>query len=98
MAIENLHGNNDQHQTWLAVFVQAGTKDIVGPIADVSVWNVSVQARGNTAALARGVEGAVVSNVGLRNVWFRDLGRTATTLEEMSLTETTFSSNVVVNI
>ncbi|KAF9459980.1 pectin lyase fold/virulence factor [Collybia nuda] len=94
--VEHLHGNNDGHQTWLAVFVQAGTAGVIGPIEGVSIWNITVRTRGTTAALARGVSGALVSNVGLRNVWFADLGRAATSLAEMSITETNFSSEVSV--
>ncbi|GLB45470.1 putative glycosyl hydrolases family 28 [Lyophyllum shimeji] len=96
-AVEHLHGANDGHQTWLAVFVQAGTAGIVGPIAGVHIWDVHVRNRGTTAALASGVQGAEVSDVALRNVVFDDLGgRAATTLGEMGITETAFSSGVVV--
>jgi len=94
--IEHLQGNNDGHQTWLAIFVQEGTAGIFGPIDTVSLWDVDVRVRGTTAALARGVAGALVSNVGLRNIWFKDLGRAATSLSEMSITDTNFSSNVAV--
>ncbi|KAF8894797.1 pectin lyase fold/virulence factor [Infundibulicybe gibba] len=94
--IEHLQGDNDGHQTWLAIFVQEGTTGIFGPIDTVSLWDISVRIRGSTAALARGVAGAFVSNVGLRNIWFKDLGRAAVSLSEMSITDTNFSSNVVV--
>ncbi|KAF8061692.1 pectin lyase fold/virulence factor [Lyophyllum atratum] len=96
MAVEHLHGNNDQHQTWMAVFVQEGHPGEIGPISDISLENVAVLTRGTTAALAKGVEGALVSNMELSKVWFQDLGRTAKTLAEMSITETNFSSNVAV--
>lgn len=94
--IEHLHGDNDGHQTWLAVFVQAGTAGIIGPIQDVSIWDIVVRARGTSAALAQGVSGATVTNVALRNIWFSDLNRAATSLTEMSITETDFSSGIVV--
>ncbi|KAF8876580.1 pectin lyase fold/virulence factor [Infundibulicybe gibba] len=94
--IENLQGNNDGHQTWLAIFVQEGFAGVFGPIDTINVRDISVRTRGSTAALARGVAGALVSNVGLQNIWFKDLGRAATSLSEMSITDTNFSSNVVV--
>jgi hypothetical protein len=96
--IEHLHGNNDGHQTWLAVFVQEGTPGIIGPIEDVHIFDVTVRNRGTTAALARGVSGAIVNGVALRNIWFSDLGRAATSLSEMSITDTAFSSGVVVKV
>lgn len=96
MAIEHLHGNNDGHQTWLAIFVQAGTAGIIGPVEDVSLWSITVRTRGSTAAWVKGVSGALVSNVGLRSIWFKDTEQYATTLAQMSITETSFSSNVVV--
>ncbi|GLB35525.1 putative glycosyl hydrolases family 28 [Lyophyllum shimeji] len=96
MAVEKLHGNNDGHQTWLAVFVQEGHPGEIGTISRVNVENVRVLTRGTTAALVQGVDGALVSNVELRDVWFQDLERVATTLAEMSITQTNFSSNVVV--
>ncbi|KAF8073412.1 pectin lyase fold/virulence factor [Lyophyllum atratum] len=95
--VEHLHGDNDGHQTWLAVFVQAGTAGIVGPINGVHIWDIHVRNRGTSGALAHGVEGAVVSDVVLRNVVFDDLGgRAATSLAEMGITDTSFSSGVVV--
>lgn len=96
MAIENLHGNNDGHQTWLAVFVQAGTAGFIGPIDNVSLQNIDVRARGASAAMTRGVDGALVSGVTLRNIWFKDTEKYATTLEAMNVTDRAFSSNVAV--
>ncbi|KAF8157860.1 pectin lyase fold/virulence factor [Crassisporium funariophilum] len=94
--IEHLHGNNDGHQTWLAVFVQAGTAGIIGPIDAVSLWSIKVLTRGTSAALAMGVPGALVSDVRLRSIWFSDLGRNAVSLAEMSITSTSNSNGVVV--
>lgn len=91
-----MHGDNDGHQTWLAIFVQAGTAGVIGPIRNVSLWNIAVRSRGTTAAMADGVGGALVSDVGLRQIWFKDTEAYATTLEEMNITERDFSSNVVV--
>ncbi|KAF5376485.1 hypothetical protein D9615_008644 [Tricholomella constricta] len=80
ISIEHLEGDNDKHQTWLAIHVQEGTPGIIGPIHNVSVWDIAVCDRGNTPALARGVPGALVSNVALRNVWYKDLGRAVNSL------------------
>lgn len=76
--------------------VEDGTAGIHGPIEDVSVWDITVLNRGSTPAVAQGLDGALVSNVGFRNIWFRDLGREAKTLAEMSVTQTAHSSNIVV--
>lgn len=73
-----------------------GAVGSIGPIQDVSVWDIPVRVRGNTAALARGLQGAEVTNVGLRNIYFDELGRVATTLADMGITETGFSSGVIV--
>ncbi|KAF9465772.1 pectin lyase fold/virulence factor [Collybia nuda] len=94
--IEHLHGNNDGHATWLAIFVQESNAGEFGPIQDVSVWNINVLARGTGVASARGHPQAMVTNVGLRNIFFRDLNRAATSLAEMSLTDTAYSTGVVV--
>lgn len=96
-AIENLHGNNDGHQTWLAIHVQEGDTGVVGPIKDISIWKIGVQTRGKSPAVVTGVRaaGGQVNNVGLANIWFRDLNRPATSLGEMRIVGN-YSSNVVV--
>ncbi|RDB24227.1 hypothetical protein Hypma_008590 [Hypsizygus marmoreus] len=95
MSIDNLHGSNDGHQAWLEVFVQEGTKGIYGPIDDVALWNIAVRARGGSAVWTRGVPGAPVSNVAFKNIWFKDLNRAARSLNELGITETSYSSGVL---
>lgn len=48
--------------------------------------------------MANGVEaeGGQVNDVGLANIWFQDLNRPATSLDEMGITVLDYSSNVAV--
>ncbi|KAF8894806.1 pectin lyase fold/virulence factor [Infundibulicybe gibba] len=89
IVVESLHGGNDKHQTWLAIFVQEGVKGFIGPIKNARIWDVSVLKRGKTAALAHGVAGAMVSDVKLRNIYFQDLEGKAkhTVLQGVELSE-----------
>ncbi|KAF8159884.1 pectin lyase fold/virulence factor [Crassisporium funariophilum] len=84
MEIEHLDSENDKHQTWLAIFNQDGNMG-VGAMSDISIWDIAVRDAGKTQAIIRGLPNAKVTNVSLRNIWFKDLNRSVRTLAEAKI-------------
>ncbi|KAG6830396.1 hypothetical protein H0H87_008283 [Tephrocybe sp. NHM501043] len=80
---------------WIALFIEDG-KAGVGPITDILVKNALVMRSGGSRPLIRGVEGAEVSNVQLRNVWLPKGEHPAGSLEDLGLNNLKFTHNITV--
>ncbi|KAF9036855.1 pectin lyase fold/virulence factor [Panaeolus papilionaceus] len=94
MDIEELTGNNDCHQSWLAVFSQNGGLG-TGPITNVSPWRIAIRDIGSMNSIVNGMTGSLVSDVELRDIWLQSLNRYVVSLAEAKFVPNSMASGVV---
>lgn len=85
--IERFASSNDGLQTWLALWVVDGGRG-VGPIQNITIRNVTVDANSSTAARVRGLTGAGISTVALEHIRMPGGGPNASTLAAAKVTDT----------
>lgn len=94
MDIEELTGNNDCHQSWLAVFGQNGGLG-TRPITNVSPWRIAIRDIGSMNSIVNGMTGSLVSGVELRDIWLQSLNRYVVSLAEAKFVPNSMASGVV---
>jgi hypothetical protein len=94
--IEQLSYQNDDHRTWEVFYIQNGDKKGGGPISGITVKNIKVYDPGKSPGKVKGAGAmAEISNVNFRNIYIR--GRAATSLPEMNVTDTLYSTNIKID-
>lgn len=84
--IERFASSNDNLQTWLAIWVVNGGRG-VGPIENVTIRNVTVDAHSSTPARVRGLDNAGVSTVNLEHIRMPGATSNASTLAAAKVTD-----------
>lgn len=84
--IERFASSNDGLQTWLGIWVVDGGRG-VGPIQNVTIRNVTVDADSSTAARVRGLLNARVSTVRLERIRMPGANSNADTLKAAKVTD-----------
>lgn len=85
--IERFASSNDGLQTWLAIWVVDGGRG-VGPIQNVTIRNVTVDANSSTASRVRGLGSAEVSTVKLEQIRMPGASSNAAALADAKVTDT----------
>jgi polygalacturonase len=92
--IEHLHGTPLGFGTWLAVYIQDSNEG-VGPVTDVTIKNIRARQKGARSAFIQGHdESSIVSGVTISDVYMYDNTTAATTLEEMTAYNTSWSKDI----
>lgn len=94
--IESLSGENADHATWLAIFVESEGAG-VGPVSNVHVSNIRVRNEGMYNGLLQGYNSSsMVTNVTFTGIYMLANTTPATTLEEMKMVDVSQASGIVV--
>ena len=91
--IERVTKDNDGNITWLALWTGA-TAEGIGPIADVDLTRINVRSAGTTPARINGVPGAPITDVRFEAIRMPGSTSTATTLQQMNVTNVSNASNI----
>jgi len=92
--IEDLGGSPGGQAAWLTVYVN-NVNSGIGPITDINVKNIRARKQGARPGLLQGADAkAMVSRVTLSNIYMYENTSPATTLKQMNLLGTDFSSNI----
>jgi polygalacturonase len=94
--IESLSGENADHATWLAIFVESEGAG-VGPVSNVQVSNIRVRNEGMFNGILQGYNSSsMVTNVTFTDIYMLANTTPATTLEEMKMLDVSQASGIVV--
>jgi hypothetical protein len=91
--IERLRHSNDGNRTWMALWT-GSTAEGIGPVADVDLTRVRVRDAGTTPARITGVPGAPISDVRFEAIRMPGSTSTATTLQQMNVTNVSDATNI----
>ncbi|MDR6906388.1 polygalacturonase [Agromyces sp. 3263] len=91
--IERVTKDNDGNTTWMALWT-GNTAEGIGPVADVDLTRVNVRSAGTTPARINGVPGAPITDVKFEKIRMPGSTSTATTLQQMNVTNVSDSSNI----
>jgi hypothetical protein len=91
--IERLRHSNDGNRTWMALWT-GSTAEGIGPVADVDLTRIRVRDAGTTPARITGVPGAPITDVRFEAIRMPGSTTTATTLQQMNVTNVSDASNI----
>ncbi|WP_350348873.1 glycosyl hydrolase family 28 protein [Agromyces sp. G08B096] len=91
--IERIRHENDQNRTWMALWT-GSTAERIGPVADVDLTRIRVRDAGTTPARITGVPGAPITDVRFEAIRMPGSTSTATTLQQMNVTNVSDASNI----
>jgi hypothetical protein len=87
--IERLSYQNDDNRVWGVFFMQNGDKKGSGPISNVRVQHIKIYDMGKSPGKIKGIgENCQVSNVLFKHIMLPQLGKPATSLQELRMTDT----------